>query len=124
MNDVDLIVQLTVFVLAVFVGYEVISKVPAMLHTPLMSGTNAIHGIVIVDLAAEAGGNCELAKPGETYTTDNGVVIAAPLNLPSEMAEHASSLYARNILSLIELGFDFDDEVVAGACVVREGKVV
>ena len=81
-------------------------------------------GSVIVDLAAEAGGNCELAKPGETYTTDNGVVIAAPLNLPSEMAEHASSLYARNILSLIELGFDFDDEVVAGACVVREGKVV
>ena len=81
-------------------------------------------GSVIVDLAAEAGGNCELTKPGETYTTDNGVVIAAPLNLPSEMAEHASSLYARNILSLIELGFDFDDEVVAGACVVREGKVV
>ena len=81
-------------------------------------------GSVIVDLAAEAGGNCELAKPGETYTTDNGVVIAAPLNLPSEMAEHASSLYSRNILSLIELGFDFDDEVVAGACVVREGKVV
>ena len=81
-------------------------------------------GSVIVDLAAEAGGNCELTKPGETYTTDNGVVIVAPLNLPSEMAEHASSLYARNILSLIELGFDFDDEVVAGACVVREGKVV
>jgi NAD(P) transhydrogenase subunit alpha len=81
-------------------------------------------GAVIVDLAGEAGGNCELAKPGETYTTDNGVVIATPLNLPSEMAEHASSLYARNVLSLLELGFDFDDEVVAGACVVREGKVV
>ena len=47
-DDVDLIIQLTVFVLAVFVGYEVISKVPSMLHTPLMSGTNAIHGIVIV----------------------------------------------------------------------------
>jgi NAD(P) transhydrogenase subunit alpha len=81
-------------------------------------------GSVIVDLAAEAGGNCELARPGETYTTPNGVVIAAPLNLPSGMAEHASSLYARNILSLIELGFDFEDEVVQGACVVREGKVV
>jgi H+-translocating NAD(P) transhydrogenase subunit alpha len=81
-------------------------------------------GSVIVDLAAEAGGNCELARPGETYRTDNGVIIAAPLNLPSEMAEHASSLYARNILSLIELGFDFEDEVVLGACVVREGKVV
>jgi NAD(P) transhydrogenase subunit alpha len=81
-------------------------------------------GSVIVDLAGEAGGNCELARPGETYTTDNGVKIATPLNLPSEMAEHASALYARNILSLIELGFDFDDEVVKGACVVRDGKVV
>jgi NAD(P) transhydrogenase subunit alpha len=81
-------------------------------------------GSVIVDLAAEAGGNCELTKPGETYTTANGVKIAGPLNLPSEMAEHASALYARNILSLIELGFDFEDEVVKGACVVREGKVV
>jgi NAD(P) transhydrogenase subunit alpha len=81
-------------------------------------------GSVIVDLAGEAGGNCELARPGETYRTDGGVVIATPLNLPSQMAEHASSLYARNILSLLELGFDFDDEVVAGACVVRDGKVV
>jgi NAD(P) transhydrogenase subunit alpha len=81
-------------------------------------------GSVIVDLAAEAGGNCELARPGETYTTDNGVIIAAPLNLPSRMAEHASSLYARNILSLVELGFDPSDEVVSGATVVREGKVV
>ena len=81
-------------------------------------------GSVIVDLAGEAGGNCELARPGETYTTDGGVVIATPLNLPSQMAEHASALYARNVLSLLELGFDFDDEVVAGACVVRDGKVV
>jgi NAD(P) transhydrogenase subunit alpha len=81
-------------------------------------------GSVIVDLAAEAGGNCELARPGETFTTDGGVIVAAPLNVPSQMAEHASALYARNILSLLELGFDFDDEVVAGACVVRDGKVV
>jgi NAD(P) transhydrogenase subunit alpha len=81
-------------------------------------------GSVIVDLAAEAGGNCELARPGETYVTDGGVKIVAPLNLPSEMAEHASSLYARNMLSLIELGFDFEDEVVAGACVVKEGEAV
>jgi proton-translocating NAD(P)+ transhydrogenase subunit alpha len=81
-------------------------------------------GSVIVDLAAEAGGNCELARPGETFTTDGGVIVAAPLNVPSQMAEHASALYARNLLSLLELGFDFDDEVVAGACVVRDGKVV
>jgi NAD(P) transhydrogenase subunit alpha len=81
-------------------------------------------GSVIVDLAAEAGGNAELAKPGETYTTGNGVIIAAPLNVPSSMAEHASALYSRNVLSLIELGFDFEDEVIKGACVVRDGKVV
>jgi NAD(P) transhydrogenase subunit alpha len=81
-------------------------------------------GSVIVDLAAEAGGNCELTRPGETFVTEGGVKIVGPLNLPSEMAEHASSLYARNILSLVELGFDPSDEVVAGACVVRDGEVV
>jgi NAD(P) transhydrogenase subunit alpha len=81
-------------------------------------------GSVIVDLAGEAGGNCEVARPGETYTTDNGVIVATPLNLPSTMAEHASALYARNVLALIELGFDFEDDVVKGACVVRDGKVV
>jgi NAD(P) transhydrogenase subunit alpha len=51
----DLITEITIFVLAVFVGFEVISKVPTMLHTPLMSGTNAIHGIVIVGAILVAG---------------------------------------------------------------------
>jgi len=81
-------------------------------------------GSVIVDLAGEAGGNTEGARPGETYATDGGVTIAAPLHLPSSMAEHASALYARNVQSLLELGFDFNDEVIAGACVVRGGEVV
>jgi NAD(P) transhydrogenase subunit alpha len=89
-------------------------------------------GSVIVDLAGEAGGNCELARPGETYTTDGGIVIATPLNVPSTMAEHASQLYARNVLALIELmsgeegalALDFDDEVIAGACVARGGEIV
>ena len=89
-------------------------------------------GSVVVDLAAEAGGNCELTRPGETYTTDNGVIIAGPLNLPSRMAEHASSLYARNVLSLLELmtgeggalKLDFEDEVIAGACIARDGEIV
>jgi NAD(P) transhydrogenase subunit alpha len=89
-------------------------------------------GSVIVDLAGEAGGNCELSRPGETYTTDDGVVITAPLNLPSAMAEHASQLYARNVLSLVELmtgddaalKLDFDDAVIAGACVARGGEIV
>ena len=51
-------------------------------------------------------------------------IVAGPFNVPSSMAEHASSLYSRNLLSLIELGFDYDDDVIKGACVVRDGKVV
>ena len=90
------------------------------------------HGSVIVDLAGEAGGNCELARPGETYRTENQVTIATPLNVPSHMPEHASQLYARNVLSLVELmtgedgalSLDFDDEVIKGACVARDGEVV
>jgi NAD(P) transhydrogenase subunit alpha len=89
-------------------------------------------GGVIVDLAGEAGGNCELTRPGETYTTEKGVTIAAPLNLPSSMAEHASQLYARNVASLLELmtgedgalALDFDDEIIAGACITRGGEIV
>jgi NAD(P) transhydrogenase subunit alpha len=89
-------------------------------------------GSVIVDLAGEAGGNCELAKPGETYTTDNGVRIATPLNLPASMPEHASQLYGRNVLSLLELmtgedgalALNWDDEVIAGACITRGGEIV
>jgi NAD(P) transhydrogenase subunit alpha len=103
---------------------------------PKLISAEAVHGMrpgsVIVDLAAEAGGNCELAKPGETYTTEGGVIIAAPLNLPSRMAQHASQLYARNVQSLLELmtgedgalKLDFDDEVIMGACVARDGSKV
>ena len=90
------------------------------------------HGSVIVDLAGEAGGNCALTRPGETYTTERGVTIAAPLNVPSQMAEHASQLYAKNVQSLLELmsgedgalALDFEDEIIAGACVTRGGEIV
>ena len=87
-------------------------------------------GSVIVDLAAEAGGNCELTEPGETIVSDD-VTIVGPLNLPAEMPEHASQLYARNVSALLELmvsdgelSLDFEDEVIAGACVTREGEIV
>jgi len=88
-------------------------------------------GSVIVDLAGEAGGNCELTVPGET-TVVHDVKIVSPLNLPASMAEHASQLFARNVLALLELfigedgalNLDFDDEIVSGACVVRDGQVV
>jgi H+-translocating NAD(P) transhydrogenase subunit alpha len=84
-------------------------------------------GSVIVDMAGESGGNCELTEPGETVVKHD-VTIIAPINLPSQMAEHASQLYARNIQSLVELflddegnvALDFDDEIIAGACVTQK----
>jgi NAD(P) transhydrogenase subunit alpha len=88
-------------------------------------------GSVIVDLAGEAGGNCESTKPGETFTTDNGVIIASPLNLPSTLSEHASQLYARNVFALIELliddegnlKIDFEDDIVDGATIAHDGVI-
>ena len=88
-------------------------------------------GSVIVDLAGETGGNCALTEPGQTVVRHD-VKIIAPLNLPATMAEHASQLFARNVLALLELfvdedgslRLDFDDEVVAGACIVRAGEIV
>jgi proton-translocating NAD(P)+ transhydrogenase subunit alpha len=87
-------------------------------------------GSVIIDLAAEAGGNCELSEPGSTVVK-NGVTIAAPLNLPSTMPQHASMLYAKNVLALLTLlikdgtlTLDMNDEVARGVCVTRDGEIV
>lgn len=86
-------------------------------------------GSVIVDLAAEAGGNCELTTPGEV-TEHGGVIVDGPRNLAATMPTHASQLYARNITELLKLlvkdgalHLDFDDEIVSDACVTHEGKV-
>jgi H+-translocating NAD(P) transhydrogenase subunit alpha len=86
-------------------------------------------GSVVVDMAGETGGNCELTEPGRTVVK-HGVTIAAPLNLPATMPEHASELYSKNITALLELlikdgvlALDFEDEVVAESCVTRtEGE--
>ncbi|WP_428342834.1 Re/Si-specific NAD(P)(+) transhydrogenase subunit alpha [Mycobacterium sp.] len=82
-------------------------------------------GSVVVDLAGETGGNCELTEPGQTVVKHD-VTIASPLNLPATMPEHASELYSKNIVALLDLLItdgklapDFGDEVVAGACVTR-----
>jgi NAD(P) transhydrogenase subunit alpha len=87
-------------------------------------------GSVLVDLAAPAGGNCELTQAGRTQVI-NGVTLLAPMNLPAEAPVHASQLYARNIvnfLSLIvkngELNVDLGDDVIAGACVAHQGRPV
>jgi NAD(P) transhydrogenase subunit alpha len=87
-------------------------------------------GSVIVDLAGEAGGNCELTKSGEEVV-DGGVRIIAPLNLASEMATHASQLYAKNVENLLDLlvsdegqlNLDWEDEIVTGACLTHEGEI-
>jgi NAD(P) transhydrogenase subunit alpha len=87
-------------------------------------------GSVLVDLAAPAGGNCELTKPGITQIM-GGVTLMAPLNLPAAVPVDASKLYARNILNFLglilkngELHVDLGDEVLAGACVAHDGSPV
>ena len=82
-------------------------------------------GSVVVDLAGETGGNCELTEPGEVVVKHD-VTIASPLNLPATMPEHASELYSKNITALLELLItdgelapDFEDQVIAESCVTR-----
>jgi proton-translocating NAD(P)+ transhydrogenase subunit alpha len=96
---------------------------PAPLLLNAQAVKNMKPGSVIVDLAGEAGGNCELSEPGETVVRED-VTITAPLNLPSTMPDHASQLYARNIQALLELitdegelKIDPEDEIVKGAMV-------
>src|SRR6201985_3191823 len=122
---------------------EAIGKVDVVITTaavpgrraPILVTEEAVQkmkpGSVIVDLAAESGGNCELTEAGETVIRHD-VKIIGPLNVPSTMAEHASQLYARNIQALLglmvdesgQLSLDFDDEVIAGACITRGGEIV
>jgi NAD(P) transhydrogenase subunit alpha len=122
---------------------EAIGKVDVVITTAAVPGRRAPvlvteravelmkPGSVIIDLAAESGGNCELTEPGQTVVRHD-VKILGPLNVPSTMAEHASQLYARNIQSLLglmiseegQLSLDFDDEVIAGACITRDGEIV
>ncbi|MCA1937227.1 MAG: NAD(P) transhydrogenase subunit alpha [Dechloromonas sp.] len=88
------------------------------------------YGAIIVDMAAESGGNCELTQPGE-HVVANDVNIHGPLNLPSRMPTHASELYAKNLYNFLspwikdgELRIDWDDEVVAGTVLCRDGATV
>ncbi len=86
-------------------------------------------GAVIIDLAAEGGGNCEVTEPGKPVD-HNGVVVYGPLNVPSELPIHASEMYSRNLLNFItpmiedgEFKPDFDDEVIADSTLTREGEI-
>jgi NAD(P) transhydrogenase subunit alpha len=87
-------------------------------------------GSVLVDLAAEQGGNCALTRPGRVYRSDNGVVLVGEVNLPSQLAVHASAMYSRNMEKLIlhlhkdgALALDAGDEIVRHMLVCRAGNI-
>jgi proton-translocating NAD(P)+ transhydrogenase subunit alpha len=86
-------------------------------------------GSVIVDLAAESGGNCELTQAGQAVTV-GGVHVLGPVNLPASLPGHASQMLSRNLAALVllvvkdgALALDFGDDIVAGACVARPAPV-
>jgi NAD(P) transhydrogenase subunit alpha len=86
-------------------------------------------GSVIVDIAAEQGGNCELTRAGETVE-HGGVKIVGPVNLPASLPYHASEMYSRNLFNLLkpalakgELAIDWNDEVFAGAVLTHDGQI-
>ncbi|NMO16289.1 Re/Si-specific NAD(P)(+) transhydrogenase subunit alpha [Pyxidicoccus fallax] len=89
-------------------------------------------GSVVVDIAAEQGGNCELTRPGERYRTDTGVTVIGEKNLPSQLAVHASAMFSRNLEKLLAhvtdkdgaLKLDASDEIVRGMLITRGGDVV
>ena len=100
---------------------------PKILTSAMVEGMKP--GAVIVDLAAETGGNCELTRPGETCV-HNGVTIAGPVNLPSLGAIHASEMYARNLFNFMSLSLkdgvlmlDWDDELIAKTCLTHAGEI-
>jgi NAD(P) transhydrogenase subunit alpha len=102
-------------------------------RAPILITADAVRGMkpgsVIVDLAAETGGNCEVTRPG-TEVREGNVLVLGPLNLPSTLPLHASQMYARNISSFLlqvtrdgKLVVDFDDEIIRETCVTHAGEV-
>ena len=103
-------------------------KAPLLVTREMVRGMSA--GSVILDMAAERGGNCELTLPGQTIVAE-GVTIMGPLNLPSGVPYHASQMYARNLAAFLknmvnngELGIDLNDEIVRETLIARGGEVV
>src|SRR3954468_16902761 len=120
-------------------GFDVVittANVPGR-TAPTLVTAKAVEGMrpgsVVVDMAGESGGNCALTTPGATVV-HHDATVTSPLNLPASMPEHASELYARNVVALLELMLDDsgalvperiaggDDEVLVGSCVTREGR--
>jgi NAD(P) transhydrogenase subunit alpha len=102
-------------------------RAPTLITAQAVEGMKP--GSVIVDLAVETGGNCELAEPGRDVIR-NGVAILGPMNVASTLPVHASQMYARNVSSFLQylvkdgaLGLDFEDEIVRDTCVTHAGEV-
>lgn len=103
-------------------------KAPRIITQTMVEGMKA--GSVIVDIAAETGGNCELTEPGKTVVSANGVSIVGPVNLAATTPIHASELYAKNLYNFLELSIkdgalilDWDDELIAKTCVTHAGQI-
>lgn len=101
---------------------------PILITTEMVEGMTP--GSVVVDIAAEQGGNCEVTKPGETVI-HKGVKVIGPLNLPSTLAYHASQLYSKNMLSLLNLlvkdgalNADFEDEILLNTTITHNGEII
>ncbi|HEV3140297.1 MAG TPA: NAD(P) transhydrogenase subunit alpha, partial [Vicinamibacterales bacterium] len=104
-------------------------KAPLLITEEAVAAMRA--GAVIVDLAAEAGGNCALTKRDQTVISPNGVQIVGQTNLASSMPYHASQLYSRNVYALLgtmlkdgQLNLDMNDEIVRGTTIVHNGTIV
>lgn len=104
-------------------------KAPVIITADMVGGMKA--GSVIVDIAAETGGNCELTRAGGTVVTDNGVTIMGPVNLAASTPIHASEMYSKNLYNFLELSLndgaltlDWEDELIAKTCVTHDGKIL
>jgi NAD(P) transhydrogenase subunit alpha len=106
-------------------------KAPTIVTTEMVASMRS--GSVIIDLAADSGGNCAATVPGETITTDNGVIIIGHRNWPSRIAVAASQLYARNLLTFITTFWDKEakapnlketDDIIKGVLLTKDGKIV
>jgi len=103
-------------------------KAPRIVSKAMVEGMKP--GAVIVDIAAETGGNCELSEAGRTVVTPGGVSVIGPVNLPASAPIHASEMYARNLYNFLELSLkdgaltlDWDDELIARTCLTHAGEI-
>jgi NAD(P) transhydrogenase subunit alpha len=103
-------------------------KAPRIVTAAMVAGMKP--GAVIVDIAAETGGNCELTEAGKTVVSAEGVSVVGPVNLPSSAPVNASEMYARNLFNFLELSLadgvlslDWEDELIAKTCITHAGEI-